>query len=119
MIIGLGLLAGCSAQTDETEPVPDSPAAAHGQALEIYRRARCDRCHGENRQGTKDAPPIANLGEFWTEDDLVTYLADPQSAVETNERLQVLVARYRLIMPGYKVLSEEERRALARYLMEN
>ncbi len=115
--LGLGLLVGCSpAPVVVTEP---EPASLPEQALEIYQRARCERCHGDNRQGTGQAPPLINLGAYWTEEDLAVYLADPRAAAETSERLQVLAARYKLIMPGYQTLSEDERRVLARYLVEN
>ncbi len=116
----LAVLLGCSAETPSSPPRSSFTSAAEPGLLDpvkLYRQARCDRCHGADRQGSAMAPPLLQLGQFWSEDGLTAYLADPTGSEENAARLETLTARYRLVMPSFKVLSEEERRALAQYLI--
>jgi mono/diheme cytochrome c family protein len=109
-IVAIALLcAGCSA------PHPADPVA-WGQ--EIYARTLCGQCHGADQRGTIQGPPLENLREHWTTDELVAYLAAPMNYVDAQPRLRALADHYKMLMPAMP-LTNEERRAVAAYLLQN
>lgn len=75
------------------------------------------RCHGANRAGTLEGPPLKGLRHTWTADQIVEYLADPPTYIKDTPRLQELVKRYRTPMPSFLTLDEATRRELAEYLL--
>lgn len=97
-----GVLSGCTR--------PELPGRA------LFHAGFCPQCHGDNRQGTKQGPPLKQLKRYWTEDQLVVYLTDPPTTIATNERLRILTHLYPAIMPTFK-MDEGNRRELAHYLL--
>lgn len=95
------VLAGCS-----------KPPGYH-----VFVAAGCVRCHGANRAGTPEGPPLKGLRHTWTADQIVEYLADPAAYVQKEPRLQELVKRYKTPMPSFVTLDEPTRRQLAEYLL--
>jgi mono/diheme cytochrome c family protein len=90
-----------------------------------YVDLNCASCHGEDREGKRSGPPLTELAEHWTPEDLVSYLEDPDAAVRSNPRLAYRAEKYAIGMPkvsgktpGYADKAEEETlRALAEYLL--
>lgn len=91
----------------------------------VYVDLECAVCHGENREGKRSAPPITNISENWTADQLVSYLTDPNAMVKSNPRLAYRAEKYAIGMPkvsgkapGYAgKTSEDKLRNLAEFLM--
>lgn len=111
----LGLVvagAGCAGCTARKDPPAD---AAGGQ---IYEFQNCQNCHGRNGEGTALGPPLAKLSSHWTRAALTQYLADPEAAARTDERLGALANAYSGRMTRYDNLSEEQRSVLAGWLLE-
>jgi cytochrome c551/c552 len=98
--------AGCS------EPGPTGPAA-------IYVDQGCAKCHGEQFEGKRTAPPLTNLASQWSGEDLATYLRDPTPFLEGSTRLRTQAERYPIPMPAYPDLSDEDVAALVAYLLES
>ena len=105
VLIPLVLLTGCGRK----------PREYPGRAL--FLGAFCVQCHGENRQGTKQGPPLKQLTRYWTAESLLGYLADPAATVETNPRLKDLSYLYPALMPKFN-MSDTDRRELVRFLLE-
>lgn len=77
-------------------------------------------CHGKERQGTANAPPLVPLATSWTVEALERYLRDPRGFLEreADARLRAIDGRYtRMAMPSYD-RADEELRVLARWLLE-
>lgn len=92
------------------QPAPDSPQA-------LYVDLGCAKCHGGDRKGLRSGPPLENLAERWQEDELVAYMRDPASFVESNPRLSYLDEQYPIAMPAYPNTPETELRAVVQLIM--
>jgi cytochrome c553 len=97
-------------------PAADPRSAAAAEAL--FRDWACGICHGDDRLGTEMAPPLIGLAEHWTVASLAEYLLDPQAVQERDPRLKAMQREYPgMIMPSYDH-PEDERRALATWLLQ-
>jgi mono/diheme cytochrome c family protein len=92
-------------------------ACAKPRGEQLFLQSGCPRCHGPDRQGTKDAPPLQSLRYVWTAEQLVAYLADPPAYIKKDPRLQELAAKYKTPMPSFASLDEPARRELAGWLL--
>lgn len=103
------------AQPSRGKPTP-ADRAALGAAL--YGKGLCNVCHGDDRKGNENAPPLLGLKEHWDEERLAAYLKDPAKARANDPRLSNLAERYATMeMPPWEA-PESERRALAAWLLE-
>ena len=94
-----------------------APPAPSGKGL--YRTFACVTCHGLDRKGTRNAPPLVSLTENWTLDEILKYLRDPKSYREKDPRLQEMAKNYTaLTMPPYESVPQEELKRLAAWLLE-
>lgn len=67
----------------------------------IYKQ-RCMGCHGPNRQGGGNYPGLTSVSERYT-----------------SNQFDELLLNGRRMMPAFKQLNEEERKAVASYILEN
>lgn len=102
---------GCGAPSG---PVADADRVQRGR--EVYVFESCGSCHGAERQGGKNAPPLERLDRHWATDELVTYLRGPR-AYPKDRRLRTLAARYPQEMAGLPGAGEERLRDLVAYLL--
>jgi len=118
---------------EPAEPVDETgeePAPGEGEAPEstdyegsgidgasVYKNAKCAMCHGEEREGTKSAPPLLELNKAWESGPLESYLLDPPAYTEHDVRLKDQAAEYALGMPAWD-RSGEELAALITWLLE-
>ena len=115
LVLGLVVfLFGCG---DRPAP-PAAPAPAPGlDGALLYRQNSCDVCHGDDRAGSDNAPPLRGLAAHWDAERLTVYLADPAPVVASDPRLSELGERYEVEMLAYGHVPESERRALAEWLL--
>ena len=91
-------------------------AAQAGPAL--YEKGLCSVCHGDDRKGNENAPPLVNLKEHWDEDSLTAYLKDPAKVRASDRRMAKVAEQYdTLDMPPWEA-PEAERRTLATWLLQ-
>lgn len=103
------------AQAPRGKPTPAERAAA-GAAL--YEKGLCNVCHGDDRKGNENAPPLLGLRANWDEERLAAYLKDPAKTRAADPRVAALAKRYTTMeMPPWEA-PEAERRALAAWLLE-
>ena len=118
----VAIAAGCGGQGPQPPPGLDEAQLAGWRA---YVDLNCGSCHGEAREGKRSGPPLRDLAEHWTAEQLVSYLVDPDAMVRANPRLAYKAEQYALGMPsvsgktpGYAERAREETlRALAGYLL--
>jgi len=110
-------------QNDINHPIPEMTGEQQDQAsgdvdgLTIIKRTGCISCHGENLQGSKLAPALADLKQFWTRDALINYLRNPQS-YSRDVRFDDYRTKYRnVIMPSYGNIDVKELGKIADYLL--
>src|SRR5690606_37772301 len=74
----------------------------YAQAGERIYQSNCMNCHGPERKGAGNYPSILGVNK--------TYSA---------EQLEELLLSGRRMMPGFKHLAEEERKAVSAFVLEN
>ncbi|MFA7227562.1 MAG: cytochrome c [Melioribacteraceae bacterium] len=85
--------------------------------LTLIKQTGCISCHGDDLQGTKLAPALANLKQFWSRDALINYLRNPQS-YSRDVRFDEYREKYRnVIMPSYGNIDVKELGKMAEYLL--
>ena len=94
-------------------------APERGSAEELYVRLGCARCHGDDRGGTRTAPPLHDLGARWTEDELVAYFKTPAPFRSSKQQLQYVAEHYAVDMPAIVGASDEELRRVAVWVLND
>ena len=122
-IVGLAAVAfGCGSGQPTPPPGLDETQLAGWQA---YIDLGCGKCHGDAREGQRSGPALEDLERYWTAEQLVRYLSDPDAVVDANPRLRYKAEKYAIGMPaasgkspGYAAKAREEKlRNLAEYLL--
>ncbi len=62
---------------------------------ELFATFRCTSCHGNDYKGTKKGPSLIGLNEYYSRKDLISYLRNPKSFMD-SKRLK----DYRELFPG-------------------
>jgi cytochrome c553 len=78
----------------------------------------CTGCHGGNLAGTRMAPDLHNLKQNWSRDELINYLRNPSSYID-SERFKNFKAMYPgVIMPSFSNIDIKELGKIADYLLQ-
>jgi quinoprotein glucose dehydrogenase len=85
----------------DVPPVKTTPASYLEAGKELYLR-NCISCHGPDRKGSGNYPSLLNVASKYTVSAFVT-----------------LVGSGRRMMPAFKQLSDQERNALASFILDN
>jgi hypothetical protein len=93
-----------------------APRVAQHPGAELYQDLGCARCHGDALQGTRTAPPLHEMGSFWSEEELVAFLENPASVTRSSPRLQRLGQSYPVAM-GPVDATRDDLRILSEYLL--
>jgi len=85
--------------------------------LAMFRNSGCVSCHGQELQGTKVGPALANVKKYWDRDALINYLRNP-SAYSGDDRFEVYRSTYNnIVMPAYSNLDVKDLGKMADYLL--
>ncbi|MFQ5629871.1 MAG: c-type cytochrome [bacterium] len=110
-------LLSCGTETKSTE-LQRSAAQLISTGADLYTKWNCGACHGDFGEGTPKGPPLQNLEQHWNRQALARYLANPGDVLANDVRLKALAKRYRPVaMPAFDELTEQERMALAAYVL--
>jgi hypothetical protein len=99
-----------SAQAEQSSKVktPEQMVASLG----------CTGCHGGNLAGTQMAPDLHNLNQKWSRDELINYLRNPSSYMN-SESFKDFRARYpNTIMPSFSNIDVKELGKIADYILQ-
>jgi mono/diheme cytochrome c family protein len=109
--------------TKKEEPVnnptnmPTGPVSQDLSGEELFSSFGCVNCHGSDFKGTKLAPALANLKEFWGRDNLINYLRNPSSFMD-NDRFKEYRKNYPgTMMPSYSNKDIKQLGKIADYLL--
>ncbi len=86
---------------------------------DIYVRFECGKCHGQNREGARTAPPLTGLASRWSEAGLVEYMQHPQQVTRDTPHITLRNEQYPLKMPSYAAAAESDLANLARFLLND
>lgn len=124
--LGLFLVLFLVGRLTSKEEVPQMPQTMGEQptqvssdvdGLTMINQIGCTSCHGDNLQGSKLAPQLVNLKQFWTRDALINYLRNPQS-YSRDVRFDEYRSKYKnVIMPSYGNIDVKELGKIAEYLL--
>jgi len=92
-------------------------ATQETDGLGLIKQTGCITCHGSNLQGTKMAPALAGLKEYWTRDKLINYLRNP-SSFGSDERFVEYKSKFKnVVMPSYNNVDVKNLGKIADYLL--
>jgi len=85
--------------------------------VELFNSFGCKNCHGTDYQGTKMGPALKRLDEHYSRKDLISYLRNPKSFMD-SKRLQEYRAQFPgVIMPNYNNKDVKELGKIADFLL--
>jgi len=122
LFLVLLLLGKITKKDDSTEAMTQitmGQAAAEQSAdgLGLIKQKGCIACHGSNLQGTKIAPALTGLKEFWNRDKLINYLRNP-SSFGTDKRFVMYKEKYKnIVMPSYNNIDVKDLGKIADHLL--
>ena len=119
VMAAIGLVAALALSCGESKPTPP-PGLSETQMVgwQAYVSLNCGSCHGDDREGKRSGPVLAELDTHWTPDELVRYLGDPPAMIKTIPRLAYKAENYPIAMPAYADKADAAAlQALADYLL--
>lgn len=85
---------------------------------DLYTTWGCATCHGTNLEGTEKGPKLTGLSEYWSKEELVTYMKNTAAYMD-NKRMTQFQSQYKqYIMPSYDTLNVKELHVLVDYLIK-
>jgi len=92
----------------------DNGTLAEGKTLFTKQ---CMSCHGLQDDGI--GPPLGGITKLLSEKALVNFINDPSGAIESGEeRAGALRLRYKLIMPSFSWMNEQEITSILAYIQQ-
>ncbi len=125
LFILLFLLQKATKQDEEKSPlsgmntVPQSNMSSENiSGEELIARIGCYNCHGSDLAGTVKGPRLAELSKFWTRDQLINYLRNPNSFM-SSERFKDHKEKYPdVMMPSYNNIDVKDLGRIVEYLLQ-
>jgi len=109
----------------ESEPAAEEPAEEPAKTAfvtgeGVYKAANCAMCHGEELEGSRLAPALKGIAQYWDAESLAEYLVDPVAYAEDDVRLKTNKLQYKLPMPAWKQtgIGEADMMLLIEWLLE-
>ena len=125
LFILLFLLQRATKKEESTDPtvsmntMPQTSMSSENVAgKDLLARIGCIGCHGSDLAGTIKGPSLVGLSQYWSRDQLINYLRNPNSFMN-SERFQDYKAKYpNVIMPSYSNIDVKDLGKIAEYLLE-
>lgn len=84
---------------------------------ELMNNFGCLNCHGPSLEGTAMGPALVNLNQYWSRDNLINYLRNPNSFM-SQKRFQEYREKYpNMLMPAYGNKDVKDLGKIADYLL--
>ena len=93
------------------------PPAGPADGAALFREQNCIQCHGPDGAGTNLGPTLHGKKQHWTREKLATYLANPQSVIQGDKRLEEQETHFMIKMVPFANLTLEQRLALADHVL--
>ena len=100
-----------------TSNLTDQTTSGNLTGEELFANFRCTSCHGNDYKGTKKGPSLIGVGEYYSRKDLISYLRNPDSFMD-SKRLKDYREQYPgIIMPSYSNKDVKELGKIADFLL--
>jgi cytochrome c2 len=100
-----------------TSNLNDQTMGENLTGAELFANFRCTSCHGNDYKGTQKGPALTVLGEHYSREDLIAYLRNPKSFMD-SERLKAYREQFPgIIMPSYSNKDVKELGKIADFLL--
>jgi mono/diheme cytochrome c family protein len=86
------------------------------EGAELVGKFGCITCHGSDFKGTVMAPALYGLSTYYSRDELINYLRNPESYMD-KERFQAFKEKYRTIMPSFNNKDVKDLGKIADYIL--
>ncbi|MHB1686465.1 MAG: c-type cytochrome [Ignavibacteriaceae bacterium] len=86
-------------------------------AEDLLSSLGCTGCHGSDLTGTKMAPNIHGVKQYWSRDNLINYLRNPSSYM-SSARFQNYRTKYQIMMPSFNNIDVKNLGKIADYLLQ-
>jgi cytochrome c2 len=84
----------------------------------LISRLGCRGCHGADLEGTRMGPPLQNMAQYWSRDELINYLRNPNSYMD-KERFRKFQQDYPgIIMPSFSNVDVKDLGTISDYLLQ-
>ena len=98
--------------------MPEQNASGNLSAEELISSFGCVNCHGQNLDGTNQAPALRDISQKFSRDDLISYLRNPNSFM-SGDRFKEYRKQYpNVIMPNYGNKDVKSLGKIADYLLQ-
>ena len=96
---------------------PEVETTEELSGAQLFSNFGCVNCHGNDLAGTVLAPPLRNLKEHWGRDNLISYLRNPSSFMN-SDRFKEFREKYPgQIMPSYSNKNVKDLGRIVDYLL--
>jgi len=86
-------------------------------AMTLINNNGCVSCHGQDLKGTNLGPSLYGMNEFWSRDNLIGYLRNPSSFMD-SDRFNNYKEKYKnIIMPSYNNVDVKDLGKISDYLL--
>ncbi|MCX7874859.1 MAG: cytochrome c [Melioribacteraceae bacterium] len=120
LLLVLGRLTEENSNEEEISQMMSQQIEQSSQELDgltLIKQTGCISCHGAELQGTKMAPALQNLKEYWTRDNLINYLRNP-SSFSSDKRFTEYNEKYKnIMMPSYNNIDVKNLGKMVDYLL--
>lgn len=113
VLVAALMLNACDSKTSEKNEIPtDSVSIAQGR--EIFSQ-NCSACHDFRQDGI--GPQLGGITDEASAGWIKAFIKNPKALMDSgDERSNMLLARYKTVMPAFNHFSEQELTALTAYL---
>lgn len=99
--------------TEQSPQINDQPLTA----AEMLSSLGCTTCHGTDLGGTEKGPRLSELKKYWSRDDLINYLRNPSSFMDSERFLKYQQKYKSYIMPSFNNINVKVLGKIADYLL--
>jgi cytochrome c2 len=125
LFIALFLLNRLTKEDDEIKnnavenPVPQTDMSSEVvTGYELIRRLGCTSCHGAELNGSRMGPDLSSAKDFWSRDQLINYLRNPNSFMDSERMQQYKKDFPGIIMPPFNHVDVKDLGKVADYLLQ-
>ncbi|QQS35596.1 MAG: cytochrome c [Ignavibacteriales bacterium] len=98
-------------------PQSEDMSSAEVTPQQLMLKLGCTNCHGGDLKGTRLAPNLHGVGQFWSRDKLINYLRNPMAFMDSDRFKEYKQQYPGSIMPGFGNIDIKDLGRIADYLL--
>lgn len=95
-----------------------SMSSTNISAKELISRLGCVNCHGTDLTGTMRGPSLIGVSQFWSRDQLINYLRNPNSFMNSDRFKDYKIKYPNELMPSFNNIDVKDLGKIAEYLLK-